>query len=347
MGPRGTRRPRAARRATRGWSPGCRATPCRCGGERRAHGLSQGGAAAAAAPSSSPRRGASGRISGVRAVTLTDRLARGKSPAGSRSSTGRSGSPDCASTSVLSASSHRAAYPSASARVSVASPSRSTVLPIAGVPQAAQLADCLLGRLACDEAVRHVADTGGDRRSERHSSRLGVAGLHRHLERRRAVVNLPGEGSEVLGEIVERVARRRDVDEPEERRAELGVLGREPHRALVDRSQRVPCGRWKAVDELTTDRADLGLQPRLVNRLRGRVHALNLDLLGAGEGLAAQGPLLEGSATFEVGDQTIEVSAGTTCSARGTSRTATRLAPRAAGCCSSARPRGSRTSCSR
>ena len=72
----------------------------------------------------------------------------------------------------------------------------------------------------------------------------------------------------------------------------------------------MPCGRWKAVDELTTDRADLGLQPRLVHRLRGRVHALNLDLLGAGEGLAAQGPLLEGSATFEVGDQTIEASAG-------------------------------------
>ena len=103
-------------------------------------------------------------------------------------------------------------------------------------------------------------------------------GLHRHLERRRAVVHLPGEGREVLGEVVERAARGRHVDEPEERRAQLGVLGGDPHRALVDRPQRMPRGRRQAVDELATDRADLGLQPRLVDRLRGRLHALNLVL---------------------------------------------------------------------
>ena len=45
--------------------------------------------------------------------------------------------------------------------------------------------------------------------------------------------------------------------------------------------------------------------------------------------------MLEGNATFEVGEMTIEAGVGTTSSGRATSRTATRSAIKDAGCCSS------------
>ena len=63
-----------------------------------------------------------------------------------------------------------------------------------GGPQLAQDAEGRAGRLADDEAVGHVLDPAGRRRSERHPSRLRVAESHRRCQRRRAVGNL-GPGS--------------------------------------------------------------------------------------------------------------------------------------------------------
>ena len=79
---------------------------CRCAPRSRAR-RSSGRIRAAA--SSRPTSGACGRISGVRAVTLTERLTRGTGPEESRSSHSRAGHRGAASASVSSASSQRAA----------------------------------------------------------------------------------------------------------------------------------------------------------------------------------------------------------------------------------------------
>ena len=70
--------------------------------------------------------------------------------------------------------------------------------------------------------------------------------------------------AEVAGEVVERPARGRHVDEPEERRAQLGVARGQLHRALVDGLERVPRARGKRVRELAPDALDIRFQqPRV------------------------------------------------------------------------------------
>ena len=194
------------------------------------------------AASSRPRSGASGRSSGVSAETLTDTLARGSGPRPSRSSTGRAGQPVAAGRSFgarrrtarrtrrprrRSASPRRAGRrssppPTATARDSTPSAARGLsptmkrwamwrTPPAAAAPSAARPA-------------RGVRDLGSPRRS---------AAGHSGTSSR----NRPGGG-----EVIERAARRHDVDEPEQRRAQLAVAAGELHRPGVDRAERVAAG---------------------------------------------------------------------------------------------------------
>ena len=86
------------------------------------------------------------------------------------------------------------------------------------------------GRLADDEAVRHVAHARGRRGAERGAARPRARHPHRGLDRRRALVHLLEVAGEVPGEVVERPAGRRHVHEAEQRGAQLGVLRGELHR---------------------------------------------------------------------------------------------------------------------
>jgi hypothetical protein len=56
---------------------------------------------------------------------------------------------------------------------------------------------------------------------------------------RRALVDLVEVLSEVPREVVQRARGRRHVDEAEQRGPELGVLGSQLHRLLVERAQRI------------------------------------------------------------------------------------------------------------
>ena len=186
-----------------------------------------------------PRSGASGRSSGVRADTFTDRFARGSGPALSRSSCGRAG--------------QRAA--ARAERVERVGAAVGVALGLGGgdgrlaeqvdrggdavLPQVAQHAERGLRVLADDEAVRHPPHAGGGRGAERRAAGLRAAHPHRHADRRGRLLDLAEEAGEVAREVVERPAGGHDVDEPEQRRLELGVLRREVHRLLVDRLQRV------------------------------------------------------------------------------------------------------------
>ena len=87
--------------------------------------------------------------------------------------------------------------------------------------------------------MRHVTDTGDGGQAERPSARLGARHPHRRIERGRPLVDLVEQRGEVAGEGVERSARRDDVDEPEERRPELGVARSEIDRLVVDRPDRM------------------------------------------------------------------------------------------------------------
>ena len=132
--------------------------------------------------------------------------------------------------------------------VTVASPSRSTrrrrrrrSTGRAGSPSAA------CGRLADDEAVRHVAHAGGRGRAERARGPACVSptsASRRAIGGGRSSTSLEVAG-EVAGEVVERAAGGRHVDEPEQRGAQLGVLRGELHRLVVERLERVARGRHR------------------------------------------------------------------------------------------------------
>jgi hypothetical protein len=64
----------------------------------------------------------------------------------------------------------------------------------------------------------------------------------------------------MAGEIVERTASGRDVDEPEQRGLELLVGGREIHGALVEGSQGMTGGRGERRCEVGADIADRALE---------------------------------------------------------------------------------------
>jgi hypothetical protein len=73
----------------------------------------------------------------------------------------------------------------------------------------------------------------------------------------RTLVDLVQQRAQVAGEIVEGSARGHDVDEPEERRAQLGVAGREVQARVVERLQRVAGVGGKRLGELEADAPNL------------------------------------------------------------------------------------------
>ena len=89
-------------------------------------------------------------------------------------------------------------------------------------------------------------------------------------------------------EVVERAARGHDVDEAEERRAQLVVAGRQPHRLAVERLHRVAGRGREGGCEAAPDRLDLPLDRRLVR------HAPKIPAISAeprlGRGNPARSP---------------------------------------------------------
>ena len=123
--------------------------------------------------------------------------------------------------------------------VTVASPSRSSETAAPCSHRCRIGLTRLARRLADDEAVRHVAHPGRGGRPERGSSRAGAGHPHRRLDRGRALVDLLQVLGQMPREVVERAAGRRHVDEAEQRGSQLGVLGGELHRLLVEGTQRI------------------------------------------------------------------------------------------------------------
>jgi hypothetical protein len=66
----------------------------------------------------------------------------------------------------------------------------------------------------------------------------------------------------VAREVVERAARGDHVDEPEQGRAEVGVLRGEVHRLVVDRLQGVAARPRQRRGEIAPDRDDVGFRSR-------------------------------------------------------------------------------------
>ena len=85
---------------------------------------------------------------------------------------------------------------------------------------------------------------------------------HRGLERRRAVVDLGEEAAQVPREVVEVAAGRHDVDEAEQRGAQLGVLGGQVHRLLVELLEGVARGGRERGGEVLADGEELGSSAR-------------------------------------------------------------------------------------
>ena len=134
------------------------------------------------------------------------------------------------------------------------------------VPQIAQDAERRGRRLADDEPVRHVTHAGGRGGADRGAAGLDVGHPHRRGQRRRGVGDLAQELAQVAGEVVERTAGRRDVDEPEQRRAQLPVGRGQVHRPLVDRPERVAGARGKCRGQIGADLADRPLEVVLADR---------------------------------------------------------------------------------
>ena len=254
---------------------------CRCAPRSRAWRRSARNRTAA---SRLPRSGASGRSSGVSAETFTDRFARGRGPTWSASSAGRGGSFAYAATSVSSASAQRAAYRSASGAVIVASPRRSTDVATPSRHRSRITPSASLRRLADDEAVGHVAHACGGGRAQRGAPGLRPAHPHGHLERRWPVRDVVQEPGEVAREVVERAAGGRDVHEPEERGAQLVVLGGEVHRLRVERLERVARRRGERRGEVLAD-----LEDRRVERSGARA-GTGIRLSRSGHRIPAQSP---------------------------------------------------------
>jgi hypothetical protein len=71
------------------------------------------------------------------------------------------------------------------------------------LPQVAQHAQGVLGRVAHDEAVGHAAHARRGGRSQGRAPGTRIGHPHRAVERRRAVVDLLQEAGQVAGQIVQ------------------------------------------------------------------------------------------------------------------------------------------------
>ncbi len=135
------------------------------------------------------------------------------------------------------------------------------------LPKAPELAARLGGGGRRDEPVRHVADPARNCGAQRESPGLGVRRPHCRGERRWRLLDVLREFGEVGGEVVQIPAGRRYIDQPEERGPKLRVLGREPHRALVERRDRPAGGGGKLSDDRGSDLMDLSLQVAIARSL--------------------------------------------------------------------------------
>ena len=186
-------------------------------------------------------RGASARISGVSAVTLTERFTRGSGPAESAfepRALGPAGAPPPRASRAPRGSAPRSGRPPPA--VTVASPSRSTEAAMPCAQRAASPPSASRGEVADDEAVGHVAHRRRGRDPERPPCRRRC---RRPASRRRARAGGPATSLEVAdqvaGEVVERAAGRAS-----RRRA-----GRAPRGAARPRRRAAsPSGRGSGTD---------------------------------------------------------------------------------------------------
>jgi hypothetical protein len=103
---------------------------------------------------------------------------------------------------------------------------------------------------------RHIersSPTAARGSAERRAARARLGHPHRGAQRLRLRLDLLEIAREVPGEIVKRAASGRHVHEPEQRRAQLGVLARQLHRLRVERAHRVPRARREARRELASN----------------------------------------------------------------------------------------------
>ena len=255
---RGTRPRRAARARGRAPPRGSRATPCRCGRGRRARGPARSSGRRRRPASSRPSDGASGRSSGVSAETLTETFARASGPVQSRSSIGRAGQRGRLAGDLLE---RVGAAPGVAVGLGLGDRRLSEQVDgarHAALPQPAEHPERGRRGLADDEPVGHVLDAAGGGGAERGPARLRVRDPHRRRDRRRGVRNLLEEAGQMAREVVERAARRDDVDEPEQRRAQLAVARGELHRPRVERPHRMARGGRERGGQLGADPLDLG-----------------------------------------------------------------------------------------
>ncbi len=210
----------------------CRCAPCsrarRSSGRRRA------------AASSRPRSGASGRSSGVSADTFTDRLTRGSGPSESRSSSGRSGQPRADSAlrverlgaalgvAVGLGLGHRRLAEQVERGRHALVPQRSAAPARPSRGDSPTMKRCAMWRTPAAAAAPSARP-----------ARARVRHPHRRRERRRLLARLAEVLRQVRGQVVERAAGGRHVDQPEQRGAQLVVGRGQLHRPFVERPQRV------------------------------------------------------------------------------------------------------------
>ena len=264
---RGTPPRPAARARARRRPRASRTTPCRCAGARRARSARRSRPRSRSAASRLPRSGASGRSSGVSAETFTERFARGSGPAESRSSAGARARPRRARRACRAPrrSARRSARPRPA--VTVASPSRSTEAATPSFHSRAGRRSASFGRLADDEAVRHVLDAGG-----------GGGARARRAPPRESPIRIAtpsgGGGSSTSSQEAREVARRgRRGSGRRARRRRSGTARPcssasargEVHRLVVERLERAPRRRRQALPQAPADVVQLAFQLPLVD----------------------------------------------------------------------------------
>ena len=211
--------------------------------------------------------GASGRSSGVSADTLTDTFARGSGPLPSCSSIGRAGQ------RAGRRRSRGAPGAAGGVAVGLGGGDRRLAEQVdraghAPTPQAPEHAERAGRGLADDEPVGHVPDAAGGRRPERGAAGP-VPGSASPPRSGAGLGHLGQEAGQMAGDVVERPAGGHDVDEPEQRGAQLLVARGELHRPGVERAHGMAGGRGECGGQLGADPADLGLDRVAVALTRG------------------------------------------------------------------------------
>ena len=114
------------------------------------------------------------------------------------------------------------------------------------LPECAQDAGGVLGRLADDEAMGHVPNAGRGGGAKRGAAEPAAGDAARRATAAGLIVELGQEAGEMGGKVVERPARRHDVDEAEQRRAQLAIACGQLQGSLVGGLERAVRGRGSA-----------------------------------------------------------------------------------------------------